>query len=123
MQIPVLKKVGTCCICKQRVEIEPRSFCDAPQAHDFQGKNCKGAGYTASDTALVIEKPEEAVAVANFIKADDGRSCFGTFGHMGHTLACGDGEYCNAIRHFLARALAEYYLKTIKEKEEIQKVA
>ncbi|MDE2018964.1 MAG: hypothetical protein KGJ13_01305 [Patescibacteria group bacterium] len=123
MPIPKLKRAGTCSICKQRIPVKPQSFVSALEDHSFRGKNCSGPKYTATDIVFIIESPKEAVEVANFIKEDDGESCFGIFGFSGHTLACRDGKNCNALRHSFARALAEYYLRTLEQGKNAAKPA
>lgn len=112
--LPRLNKVGFCSICNQKVRIETGSPCDAPEKHQFQGIDCRGFNYTANNLGFIIEKPEEAVIVAEFIRNDDIKTCLGFMGYMGHTIACGNGERCNARRYGLAKALAEYYLANNK---------
>ncbi len=62
---------------------------------------------------LVIRTPAQAEAVAQFIKADEGK-CLDTAvcGNL-HTLNCGYGKGCEILRGKIARALAVYYINTI----------
>jgi hypothetical protein len=116
MPIPELDMIGFCSACNQKVRIKPGSPCNSPEKHLFQGDDCRGSNYTANNLGFIIEKPEDAILVARFIQEDDIKKCLGFMGHMGHTIACGDGKRCSAERYRLAKALAEYYLETQQDK-------
>lgn len=73
-------------------------------------KKCLNSNYNYDKLEYFVVTPQEAIAVAKFIKDDKG-GCFENDGGL-HSLNCGDGENCDKERLLLSKALANYYLET-----------
>ena len=119
MRIPVFRIVGTCSQCNQVVPVKADSCCSAALEHLHEGKRCPGSDYSVVNPYSVILTPEEALAVATFLRDDTGACLINGPGHgHNHSLACGDGEDCDEIRRDLAHALAVYYLDGLEIEKE-----
>lgn len=75
-------------------------------------KECLNSRYSYDNIKYHILTPNEAAEVAMNIRDDKG-DCLHSGGKV-HSLACGDGDYCNNVRRLLAQALAQYFLEQKK---------
>lgn len=101
-----IERLGFCNGCKQWCLLEKGANW-LPDHNKKNGKKCPDSKYSHWGFKYRIKTREEAVAVAQFIKNDKG-GCLSSGGL--HSLACGDGEYCESKRLLWAQALAEYFL-------------
>lgn len=83
MHIPKLRKVGMCTVCNKEVDI-PEGCFNLPSSHQFNGNGCQGSNCSADNVRLVIGTREEAMAVARFLRDENG------YGSISRALA----EYC-----------------------------
>lgn len=108
MKVPKLKVVGVCGgKCGQEVASASGLSADF---HLFNDQSCSGVGYSFRSTRLVVETDQEAMEVAMFL-TNDTTVCFDQPWSRTHSMNCGDGERCHALRARLGRALAVYYIE------------
>lgn len=109
MVLEKLHRVGICLTCKEEFELPPPSFAHGSNAlpnHKQAGNKCSGSGMTAWDLRPIIKNEQDAIAVAEFLSADDGHCLV----LASHSMACGDGRDCTRTRMNLARTLSDYFL-------------
>jgi hypothetical protein len=78
-----------------------------PNHKGTNGKKCPNSGYSYSAIEYSLKTAEEATGMAQLIAADKGGCLHG--GGL-HSMACGNGRYCEDERQRRAQALAEYFL-------------
>ena len=79
--------------------------------HRHQGAKCINSGYSALDHKYRVETLEGAKRLAQMIAEDSGNCLFGS-----HSLGCGDGDQCEAVRLMISKALAVYFLENLPQK-------
>lgn len=117
---PVLTKEGLCPGCKIWLRYSHRALSGGLPTHNQGGGEntlkCIHSGFSPRGYRYVIKSDDKAREVANFIRNDDGRCLVDSRGH--HSMACGDGDVCDAERRLLAQALATYYLENARKQDE-----
>src|SRR3989344_8625592 len=111
MKFPQLNQVGECSECKETYGLIKIVLVWSIPEHSYKRKPCRGSSMSAANMRLRILSHRESLEVANFVKQDDGRCLI----LLSHSLACGDGDRCHAIRRNLARSMAEYYLRYVSK--------
>lgn len=101
-----IERLGLCDKCKQWLPLKKGQGW-LPDHKGADGKKCSNSKYSYDALKHNIKTLDEAVAVAQFILGDEG-GCLNGGGL--HSLACGDGDYCENERLLWAQALAEYFL-------------
>ena len=100
-----MKHVGLCHHCKQWCNLDRKSW--LPD-HDMpNGERCPDSRYSYWVLKYELEDAAEAKTLAQEIVGDIG-GCLRDGG--GHSMACGDGEQCEAERLRCAQALAAFVL-------------
>jgi|SRR3989344_176709 len=111
MKVPRLNQIGECWECEKTYRLNEHELLWSIPEHLYKQKLCKGSHMSARNMRPTILSHRESLEVANFVKQDDGRCLV----LQSHSLACGDGDRCHAIRRNIARAMAEYYLRYVSK--------
>lgn len=107
MRTVKLTRSGFCGNCEIWLEMKDSS--GGLPTHNMKGgqEKCTSSGYSPLGCRYVIKTRKEALEVAGFLQNDTGYCLV----RDRHSIACGDGDRCNAERRMLAEALSTYCLE------------
>lgn len=104
MAKPEFTVMGHCRVCNQDLPLGENSW--LPEHQNEEGERCKNSKYSPESTFYVLETLADAKRMAKRIR-EDVHTCLKNKSRM-HSMACGDGDYCAAVRAQRADALARF---------------